>query len=78
MKQGKIYFYNPCGERPAEMKKIERRWRLDHFHTSIVQYGYWLMLGDGCSHQGESMISIFVTPQKLGIARFCHFESLDL
>lgn len=50
MKQGKIYFYNPCGERPAEMKKIERRWRLDHFHTSIVQYGYWLMLGDGCSH----------------------------
>ncbi|XP_062600010.1 uncharacterized protein LOC134261603 [Saccostrea cucullata] len=26
MKEGKIFFYNPCGERPTEMKKIERRW----------------------------------------------------
>nr|XP_034309435.1 uncharacterized protein LOC117683729 [Crassostrea gigas] len=27
MKLGKVYFYNPCGEKAAEMKKIERNWR---------------------------------------------------
>ncbi|XP_056007179.1 uncharacterized protein LOC125652353 [Ostrea edulis] len=27
MKNGNIYYYNPCGERVAEMKKIERNWR---------------------------------------------------
>lgn len=31
MKLGKVYFYNPCGEKAAEMKKIERNWRLIYF-----------------------------------------------
>ncbi|XP_062598700.1 sentrin-specific protease 2-like, partial [Saccostrea cucullata] len=27
VREGKIFFYNPCGERSHEMKKIERSWR---------------------------------------------------
>ncbi|XP_056009107.1 uncharacterized protein LOC130051290 [Ostrea edulis] len=84
MKQGKIYFYNPCGERPAEMKKIERRWRKYVEDVEVacgVQFPLrtWSVTNTAHSKQKDSFncgIYCFIFAEKHMTNKLCDLQSI--